>query len=53
MKQRLSGCQVLAPLRHACPSYECPLIWVDWKSPTEGQNGAFDPEQTSDHLDLC
>jgi hypothetical protein len=36
----------VASLRHADGPRECPLIGVDRKSLAEGQNGAFDPQQT-------
>src|ERR1700730_1626114 len=38
----------MALLRHAGGLRECLLIGVDRKSSAHSQNGAFDPEQTSD-----
>ena len=45
---------LLAPLRHARLSRECPLTGVDRKSPWSSQTDAIDPQRTSAPLaELC
>jgi hypothetical protein len=44
-RMTFGGLPILAPLKHARLSCECPFTGVDRKSPSSGQTDAFDPNR--------